>query len=151
MTSSSLPARLASSASELARLIRSGAVTSEALVSAHLERIAAVNPRINAVVQLRSDAALADARTADRLLAGGAAVGPLHGVPITVKDSFDTAGLVTTAGTPSAVVRVGATATGLPIGVQCVARPWREDVALRAAAHLEAELGGWQPPPGWPT
>ena len=99
MTSSSLPARLASSASELARLIRSGAVTSEALVSAHLERIAAVNPRINAVVQLRSDAALADARTADRLLAGGAAVGPLHGVPITVKDSFDTAGLVTTAGT----------------------------------------------------
>jgi len=39
------------------------------------------------------------------------------------------------------------TATGLPVGVQCVAHPWREDVALRAAAHLEAALGGWQPPP----
>lgn len=50
-------------------------------------------------------------------------------------------------GTPSAVVRVGATASGLPIGVQCVAQPWREDVALRAASHLEAALGGWQPPP----
>ena len=69
------------------------------MVSAHLARIADVNPDINAVVQLRADAALADARVADRVLAGGATVGPLHGVPITVKDSFDTAGLVTTGGT----------------------------------------------------
>jgi amidase len=50
-------------------------------------------------------------------------------------------------GAPSAVVRVGTARSNLPIGVQCVAQPWREDVALRAAAHLEAELGGWQLPP----
>jgi amidase len=49
-------------------------------------------------------------------------------------------------GWPAVVVRCGTTAMGLPIGVQIVARPWREDVALAAAAHLEAELGGWQPP-----
>ncbi len=49
-------------------------------------------------------------------------------------------------GAPSVVVRAGASAAGLPIGVQCVAQPWREDVALRAAAEVEAVLGGWQPP-----
>src|SRR6478752_2123537 len=94
-----VPPWLASSACELAESIRSGAMTSEAMVSAHLARIAEVNPDINAVVQVRADAALAEARAADRVLAEGATVGPLHGVPITVKDSFDTANLVTTAGT----------------------------------------------------
>ena len=68
-------------------------------MSAHLARIADVNPHINAVVQMRAEAALADARAADRALASGTSVGPLHGVPITVKDSFDTAGLVSTGGT----------------------------------------------------
>jgi amidase len=49
-------------------------------------------------------------------------------------------------GWPSAVVRCGASAEGLPIGAQIVARPWREDVALAVALHLEAVLGGWKPP-----
>ena len=49
-------------------------------------------------------------------------------------------------GAPSVVVRAGATAAGLPIGVQCVAQEWREDVALRAAREIETALGGWQPP-----
>ncbi len=93
-----VPSWLASSAGELAGLIRSGALTSEAVVAAHLARIADVNPHINAVVQLRAEAALADARAADRTLAERGALGPLHGVPITVKDSFDTAGLVSTGG-----------------------------------------------------
>ncbi len=48
-------------------------------------------------------------------------------------------------GWPAAVVRCGQTAGGLPIGVQIAARPWREDVALRIAAHLESVFGGWQP------
>ena len=51
------------------------------------------------------------------------------------------------AGWPGAVVRAGATPTGLPIGVQLVARPWREDVALAAAACIERALGGWRPAP----
>lgn len=50
-------------------------------------------------------------------------------------------------GWPAAVVRCGQTAAGLPIGVQIAARPWREDVALRIAAHLESTCGGWQPSP----
>jgi hypothetical protein len=49
-------------------------------------------------------------------------------------------------GWPGAVVRAGTSAGGLPVGVQLVARPWREDVALAAAALVEAGLGGFQPP-----
>jgi amidase len=79
--------------------MRAGELTSEAVVSACLERIALVNPDLNAVVQLRAAQAIEDARAADRALAAGQLGGPLHGVPITIKDSFDTADLVTTAGT----------------------------------------------------
>lgn len=50
-------------------------------------------------------------------------------------------------GWPAAVVRAGTSREGLPIGVQIAARPWREDVALAVAQHLESELGGWQSPP----
>lgn len=50
-------------------------------------------------------------------------------------------------GWPAAVVRCGQTSAGLPIGVQIAARPWREDVALRIATHLESACGGWQPSP----
>ena len=48
-------------------------------------------------------------------------------------------------GQPAAVVRVGES-DGLPVGVQIVARPWREDVALAVAKWLEEEFGGWQGP-----
>jgi amidase len=51
------------------------------------------------------------------------------------------------AGYPGAVVRAGTSPEGLPIGVQLVARPWREDVALAAAKRIEMTLGGWRPPP----
>jgi amidase len=50
-------------------------------------------------------------------------------------------------GWPAAVVRGGATQSGLPIGVQIIARPWREDVALAVAQLLQDTLGGWQRPP----
>ena len=49
-------------------------------------------------------------------------------------------------GWPGAVVRCGTSAEGLPIGVQIVAHPWREDVALAVAHYLETNLGGWQSP-----
>ena len=81
----------------LAQSLRRGELSSEAVVRAFLDRITAVNPSLNAVVQLRADAALAEARAADRVPVGER--GPLHGVPLTVKDSLDTAGLVTTGGT----------------------------------------------------
>jgi amidase len=92
------PALLALPAVRLAHLIATGAVSSREVVTASLERIAAVNPTINAVVQLRAAAALAEADLADRAVAHGAALGPLHGVPFTVKDWIDAAGLPCAAG-----------------------------------------------------
>ena len=50
-------------------------------------------------------------------------------------------------GWPATVVRGGTSPEGLPIGVQLVARPWREDVSLAAARVVEAASGGWRPPP----
>ena len=89
---------IGASATWLAKAIRTGRVSSEEVVSAHLEQIGAVNPRLNAVVRTEGHKALVQARAADRHVARGAALGPLHGVPFTVKDIFDTAGVVTTAG-----------------------------------------------------
>ncbi|MFI0241349.1 amidase [Streptomyces sp. NPDC016845] len=94
-----------SDASELAELIRSGKVTSVEVVQAHLDRIKAVDPQINAVVTL-ADGALEAAKAADEALAAGEEVGPLHGVPFTVKDSFDTAGVLTQRGSPVFAGRV---------------------------------------------
>jgi amidase len=87
------------SAAALARAIREKQVSSEEAVSAYLARIAAVNPQLNAVVQLRAEAALDEARRADIALARGDVRGPLHGVPCTVKDTYDVAGMVCTCGT----------------------------------------------------
>jgi amidase len=85
-------------AGRLAELIRSGDVSSVEAVRACLDRIEAVNPRINAVVAFAPDA-LERARDADDRRGRGEELARLHGVPYTLKDSLDTAGLVTTAGT----------------------------------------------------
>jgi len=87
------------SATALAKAIREKKVSAEEVVTAHLRRIEAVNPKLNAVVQLTAAAARAQAREADAALARGEIKGPLHGVPITVKDLFETAGVVCAAGT----------------------------------------------------
>lgn len=87
------------SASELAQAIRDHKISSQELVKAYLARIEGVNPAINAVVQLRAEAALEEARTYDAALAKGEIKGPLHGLPMTVKDSLETAGIISTAGT----------------------------------------------------
>lgn len=85
-------ALVATTASALADLVRSGAVTTEEIVACHLDRITAVNGRLNAVVQVAADEAIAQARQADAQLSGGGPLGPLHGVPFTVKDWIDVAG-----------------------------------------------------------
>jgi amidase len=86
-------------ARQLAALIRSKDVSALEVVDACLARIAQVNPQLNAVVTLVADDAREKARAADQALARGDSLGPLHGVPMTIKDSLDTAGVVTTAGT----------------------------------------------------
>ncbi len=88
-----------SSTEALADAIRTKRVSSEEVVKAHLERIEAVNPKLNAVVQMAAERALDEAREADAALAKGELKGPLHGVPMTIKDSFDTAGVISTGGT----------------------------------------------------
>jgi len=80
------------SAVETARAIRSGRLTSEAVIAAHIERMHAVNPAINAVVVDLSEAALVAARAADKAQAAGAELGPLHGVPVTIKINIDVEG-----------------------------------------------------------
>jgi aspartyl-tRNA(Asn)/glutamyl-tRNA(Gln) amidotransferase subunit A len=85
-------------ATALAALIRTKQLSSREVVQAHLDRIHAVNPQINAVVTLMAEQALATADTADRAVTSGAPLGPLHGVPFSIKDSLDTAGVLTQRG-----------------------------------------------------
>ena len=88
-------------AADVARRLRGRRLSSRELTEAVAARIEAVNPRLNAVVQLRAEEALAGAAAADQAAARGGELGPLHGVPITVKDCFDVAGLPTTWGNPA--------------------------------------------------
>src|SRR3979490_2327753 len=82
----------------MAAAIRTKKVSALEVVRAHLEHIHTVNPRINAVVFATAESALKQARAADRRNMRKNVPGPLHGVPFTAKDIFDTAGLPPTAG-----------------------------------------------------
>jgi amidase len=85
---------------ELAAAIRERRVSAVEVLEAHLARIARYNPALNAIVTLNQEGARARAREADAALARGQVWGPLHGVPVTIKDSFSTAGIRTTSGFP---------------------------------------------------
>ncbi len=133
------------SAIDLARLISSRQASSAEVVEAHLARIAAVNSKLNAIVRVLADEARADAAEADRRQAAGEALGPLHGVPITVKENIDMAGLPTTQGVTAlaqAIAPVDAPVVGrmraagaIPIG-----RTNLPDFAFRV--HTDSSLHG---------
>ncbi|MFD1545019.1 amidase family protein [Nonomuraea guangzhouensis] len=89
------------SATEAAELIRRKEISSRELTESLFARINAVNPELNAVVQLRRAQALQEAAAADQAMARGDELGPLHGVPITIKDCFNVAGSPTTWGNPA--------------------------------------------------
>jgi amidase len=89
-----------SSAAEQARRVRAREISVRELVEVQLARIAAHNPRLNAIVTLDAEGALARAREADVALARGQSWGPLHGLPFTLKDCHSTAGMRTTVGAP---------------------------------------------------
>ena len=84
-------------AGRMAALVAAREVSPVELVKAHLSRIEEVNPTLNAVVALAEDA-LENARRAEQALTCGEHLGPLHGVPFTIKDSIDVAGFPTTSG-----------------------------------------------------
>src|SRR6266581_2596705 len=88
-------------ATELAQRIARRQLSSAEVVDAHLARIDAVNPALNAVVRVLADEARAAALKADQRQAAGESIGPLHGVPFTVKENIDMAGLPTTWGVPA--------------------------------------------------
>jgi amidase len=85
---------------QLASLISTGKVTSYEVVDAFLTQISLHNKNLNAIVTLDEDGARKRAQQADEALAGGELWGPLHGVPITIKDNYATAGMKTTTSYP---------------------------------------------------
>jgi amidase len=87
-------------ACELASLIASKAVSPVEVLDAHLETIARVNPKLNAIVTLVADAARASAKQAEAAVARGDELGALHGLPVVIKDVTPTAGIRTTFGSP---------------------------------------------------
>ncbi len=97
-TAPSLKAFPFGSASALAAAFRAGKVSSVELLKAYLERVDRFNPGLNALVVDNRAAALKAARAADRARERGTTLGPLHGLPISVKESFDLEGHPTTFG-----------------------------------------------------
>jgi amidase len=89
------------SAAEVALLLRRREISSRELTELLFARIEAVNPAVNAVVELDRESALRSADEADAAVLRADALGPLHGIPMTIKDSFDVAGLHTTWGNPA--------------------------------------------------
>jgi amidase len=82
-----------------AQLVRERRVSSRELIAAHLRQIEDINPALNAVVETLSERALAEAAAADDALSRGVPLGPLHGVPFSIKDSIEVSGTRCTAGT----------------------------------------------------
>jgi amidase len=88
-------------AHQLAEAVRRRELSSRELLDHYLARIERVNPSLNAVVTLDPDGARRAADAADAALARGDAVGPLHGIPMTIKDTYETTGMRTTCGVPA--------------------------------------------------
>src|SRR4051812_3532938 len=118
------------SASELAAGIRSRRFSSREVVESHLSRIEAVNSRVNAIVTLDAEGALAAADAADR----GEPAGLLHGVPVAVKDLEDTAGMRTTFGSPLFAANV-------PDADSAVVERWRRAGAVVIGKTNTPEFG----------
>ena len=88
------------SAVELTELLRKKQLSAREVMTAHLAQIERINPRVNAIVTLVADRAMADAAKADEAMAKSGAVGVLHGLPVAHKDLVETAGIRTTYGSP---------------------------------------------------
>ena len=133
------------SASELAAMIAGKEVSSTEVIDAHLARIERVNPQLNAITRVLGDEARAAAKAADAALAAGEPLGPLHGVPLTVKQNIDLAGCASDHGVPAfaeaispvdaPVVERMKAAGAIPIG-----RTNCPDMALRV--HTDSSLHG---------
>ena len=127
-----------SSAHELARRVRDRKIGALELLDAHLARVERLNPRINAVVVQRAEEARRIARERDAATAKGAELGPLHGVPMTVKESFDIPGLPTTWGFPE---HTGNVASQPALAVE---RLERAGAVVFGKTNVPVALADWQ-------
>jgi amidase len=134
-----LPEHLAfATAREAAAAIRRREISSRELTSLMLERIEKYRTSINAVATVTPEAALARAREADAALARGVNWGPLHGIPVTVKDAFEIAGVRTTAGLPALRDHVPNADAAV------VQRLRRSGAVLLGNTNVPAGLSDWQ-------
>lgn len=125
------------SATALAALIKQKRIGSEELLDLYLARVDKHNPRANAVVAMDVAGARSRARAADTALARGNVWGPLHGVPVTIKDSFDLAGLPSTWGVPELKDR-------RPVGnAQAVQKYLDAGAVAFGKTNVAAYLIGW--------
>src|SRR5271165_845647 len=85
-------------ATEMAQLIRRKKLSAREVAAAHLQQVERVNPKVNAIVTLVAEQAMEAAKRADEMQSRGAALPPLHGLPVVHKDLFETAGIRTTFG-----------------------------------------------------
>jgi aspartyl-tRNA(Asn)/glutamyl-tRNA(Gln) amidotransferase subunit A len=123
---------------EVMAALNDGSLTSEALVSACLERIDDMDHKLKAWVTVYRDAAMDAARGADLARASGHAVGPLHGIPIAIKDIIDIEGRVTTGGSSEWRERISPTTATL------VSRLTTAGMIVLGKTHsVEFAMGGW--------
>jgi len=142
------------SATEVAALVRGGRLSARELAEMALDRIEAVNPAVNAVVETCRSAALHAGAAADRAVADGERLGPLHGVPMTIKEAFQVAGMRSTWGSPlfaghvadrdAVVVRRLREAGAVLVGTTNVA-PMLADVSQTANELYGRTSNPWDP------
>jgi aspartyl-tRNA(Asn)/glutamyl-tRNA(Gln) amidotransferase subunit A len=123
---------------DLGRILQDGDASSRELVAAYLQRIAALDPQLHAFVEVYAEQALISADAADLERRAGLMRGPLHGLPIALKDLLDVAGRVTTAGSLTRRERV---ATSTAMSVKCLLAAGM--VPLGKTHMVEFAFGGW--------
>ncbi|MBI1735815.1 MAG: amidase [Candidatus Rokubacteria bacterium] len=126
------------SAKDLATALRKKKIGALELLDLYVARVDKYNPRLNAIIATDLDGARKRARAADRALARGQVWGPLHGVPMTIKESFDVAGLPTTWGIPELKGNVAAKNSLL------VDRMLAAGVVLFGKTNVPLWLADWQ-------
>ncbi|WP_374449605.1 amidase, partial [Stella sp.] len=126
------------SAKELASLVRRKKVSALELLDLYLTRVEQHNPALNAIVAMDVERARKRAKAADRALAKGKSWGPLHGVPMTIKESYDVAGMPTTWGLPAYADNIA------PKNAVAVDRLEAAGVVLFGKTNVPAWLADWQ-------
>jgi Asp-tRNA(Asn)/Glu-tRNA(Gln) amidotransferase A subunit family amidase len=125
-------------ASEIAQRIKERELSAQQVVEAHIQRIEAVDKKINAVIITRFDEARAEAKEADEAIREGKPLGPLHGVPITIKEQFDVEGLETNVGVPNQTGRIAERDGPL------VSRLRKAGAIILGKTNVMMTLAGWE-------